>query len=68
MSQEKIKKAKEAKRILEDAEDYGREAKEIFEEIGDPDGAKKANSVERTAKEAKEYVEQRVGKDHAKNQ
>jgi hypothetical protein len=67
MSQENIEKAKEAKKILEDAEECGREAKEIFEEIGDPDGAKKASSVEREAKEAKEYVERRVGKDHEKN-
>jgi len=63
MSKEKIERAREAKEILEEAESCGRDAKEIFEEIGDPDGAKKASAVEKVAKEAKEYVEKRVGKD-----
>jgi hypothetical protein len=62
MSKDNIDKANDAKRYLEDAEDSGREAKKLFEEIGDPDGVKKASTVEREAREAKEYVEKRVGR------
>jgi hypothetical protein len=62
MSSSNIKKANDAKKYLEDAEDSGREAKKLFEEIGDPDGVKKAGSVEKEAREAKEYVERRVGR------
>jgi len=64
MGNESRKKAVEAKHALEEAEELGREAREIFEEIGDPDGVKKSADVEKTAKEAKEYVERRVGKNN----
>jgi len=63
MSRDKVEKIEEVQKILEDAEECGREAKEIFEEIGDPDGAKRASSVEKEAREAKEYVKRRIGKD-----
>lgn len=62
MGQSNFEKADDAKKYLEDAEESGREAKEIFKEIGDPDGEKKAATVEKEAREAKEYVERRIGK------
>jgi F0F1-type ATP synthase membrane subunit b/b' len=60
MSRDTIRKAKDAERYLEDAEDSGREAKRLFEEIKDPDGARRASEVEKVAREAKEYVEKKV--------
>lgn len=62
MGQGNLEKADDAKKYLEDAEESGREAKKLFEEIGDPDGAKKAGNVEREAREGKEYVERRIGR------
>lgn len=55
-----INKAREAGKYLEEAEDCGRDAKELFKEIGDPDGIKKASEVERVAREAKEYIKERI--------
>ena len=62
MSNDNIEKADDARKYLEDAEESGREAKKLFEEIGDPDGEKKAATVEREAREAKEYVEKRISR------
>jgi hypothetical protein len=63
MSQENIDKANSAKKHLENAENSGREAKKLFEQIKDPDGVKRADAVEKVAREAKKYVERRVGDD-----
>lgn len=62
MSQEKISKARDARELLTEAQLCGRDAREIFEEIGDSEGAKKAGSVEEAAAEGKAYVDRRIGK------
>jgi hypothetical protein len=61
MSESNKNLAKQAGRHLREARRYGREAKKIFENIGDPDGIKKSDAVEKTANDAVEYVESRVG-------
>lgn len=55
-----MERVREAKRDLEDAEMLGRDAKETFKKIGDPDGVKKAESVEKEARKAVEYIEERT--------
>jgi hypothetical protein len=63
VSNDSREKADEARKALESAESMGRLARKKFEDIKDPDGSKKADAVVKTAKEAKEYVERRLGKE-----
>jgi hypothetical protein len=56
----KREKAKIAKDFLRSSEESSKAAKEIFVEIGDPEGEKKAGKAERISREAKEYVETRL--------
>ena len=63
MSSETREKADEAKKALESAENMGRVARRKFDDIKDPDGSKKAGEVVRVAKEAKEYVEKKLGRE-----
>lgn len=58
-----IEKAKRAKKYFKQAEDNGRVAKELFKEIGDPDGVRHGEEVERRGKEGKEHIEKRIGKE-----
>jgi hypothetical protein len=61
MSVEKRDRAKLAGEYLKTAKVGAREAKKIFENIGDKDGAKIAESIEKEASRGQEYVEKRLG-------
>jgi hypothetical protein len=63
MSNETREKADEAKKALESAENMGRVARKKLDDIKDADGSKKADAVVKIAKEAKEYIERKLGKE-----
>lgn len=60
MSQANIDKAKKAKKYFQSAEDAGRQAKELLEEIGDQSGKKLAEEVEKSSSNGKRYAERRT--------
>ena len=62
MSQGNREKGQEAHRKLKFAEIESDKAKKLFEEIGDPDGAKFAKKASDAAREGADYIERRVGK------
>jgi hypothetical protein len=61
MSQNNKDKAKQAGEHLREARKHGRQAKRIFEDIGDPDGARRSASVEKVASDAEKYVDSKIG-------
>ena len=61
MSQSNKDKAKVAGDCLREAHKRTKEAKEIFEIIGDPDGIRKSAAVEKPLREARKYVDSKVG-------
>jgi len=63
MSVTKREGAQCAKDHLTNAERSARRARKLFEDIGDPEGAKQAGEAEKASSGAKRYVERRLGKD-----
>jgi len=62
MSKNNKEKGQEAYRKLKYAEGEAENAQDLFEEIGDPDGARLARKAADAAKEGADYVERRIGK------
>ena len=64
MSVSSREEADMAREELKEAESLGQRAKNRFDRIGDSEGSNKADAVVKVAKEAKEHVERKFGKEN----